>query len=340
MTLEKVTVIIPAYNEELRIRRAIGSVLAQNYTQWQMIVIDDGSTDQTAAKVLSYQDPRIRLLRQPNLGVSVARNNGIAAATTSWVAFLDADDEYLPAFLSSTMDTVSRLPDVVAVFSNGFIQQGEMRRAIIPGLSGEPFIIDDYCQFFLEHRVGIDSSRVVVARSVLADAGGFPIGKSNWEDIDTWARISWLGKTVCIPTPLSIRHQVRGSASDVGRMAPIAYAQPWDAYLQWKLEGRLPGHLTASAEQYASYFLFWYLMAWIRARSPHMARKYLQRHALNLNFPTSRRLLIRILTSLPGALGSYAWDAIMWLRAIMRRAGYSARLASPKTARSKSRYLQ
>ena len=76
----KVSVIMPAYNSEVYIRESIDSVLAQSFTDFELIVVDDGSTDTTAAIVESYADNRIRLIRQPNQGVSVARNTGIEAA--------------------------------------------------------------------------------------------------------------------------------------------------------------------------------------------------------------------------------------------------------------------
>lgn len=97
----KVSVIMPAYNSELYIRESIDSVLAQSFTEFELIVVDDGSTDATATIVQSVTDQRVRLIRQPNRGVSVARNTGLEAARGEFITFLDSDDLYYPDFLKT-----------------------------------------------------------------------------------------------------------------------------------------------------------------------------------------------------------------------------------------------
>ena len=97
----KVSVIMPAYNRETYIRESIDSVLAQSFTDFELIVVDDGSTDTTAAIVESYTDSRIRLICQPNGGVSVARNTGLEASQGQFITFLDSDDLYYPDFLKT-----------------------------------------------------------------------------------------------------------------------------------------------------------------------------------------------------------------------------------------------
>ena len=97
----KVSVIMPAYNSEVYIRESIDSVLAQTFADFELIVVDDGSTDTTAAIVESYTDSRIRLIRQPNRGVSVARNTGLEASQGQFITFLDSDDLYYPDFLKT-----------------------------------------------------------------------------------------------------------------------------------------------------------------------------------------------------------------------------------------------
>ena len=88
------SIIIPIYNEEAYLREAIDSVLAQTVSDWELLLVDDGSTDASAAICADYaaSDARIRMLRQPNRGLSAARNAGLAAAKGEWIAFLDGDD--------------------------------------------------------------------------------------------------------------------------------------------------------------------------------------------------------------------------------------------------------
>lgn len=101
--LPSVSVVIPAYNREASIETAIKSVLWQTLPAAEVIVVDDGSADGTAAKVEAMQHPQVRLIRQANGGISAARNTGIRAATTEWVAFQDSDDEWLPRKLEAQM---------------------------------------------------------------------------------------------------------------------------------------------------------------------------------------------------------------------------------------------
>ena len=113
----KVSVIMPAYNSEVYIRESIDSVLAQTFADFELIVVDDGSTDTTAAIVESYTDSRIRLIRQPNRGVSVARNTGLEASQGQFITFLDSDDLYYPDFLK-TLHRLIQSNQTEMAFSN------------------------------------------------------------------------------------------------------------------------------------------------------------------------------------------------------------------------------
>ena len=100
MLHELVSVMMPAYNAENYIEAAVKSVLAQSYDHWELIVVDDGSTDGTASVVAEFDDPRIKLFKQSNGGESAARNTAIRQMQGEFVAFLDADDMYLPDHLA------------------------------------------------------------------------------------------------------------------------------------------------------------------------------------------------------------------------------------------------
>jgi glycosyltransferase involved in cell wall biosynthesis len=108
----KFSVVVPLYNKAAYVRQALGSLLAQTFTDFEVVVIDDGSTDGSGGAVESLGDPRIRLFPQSNAGVSSARNRGIREARGEWVAFLDADDWLHPDYLERLTQVIDAHPDV------------------------------------------------------------------------------------------------------------------------------------------------------------------------------------------------------------------------------------
>ncbi len=110
MNHPEVSVVIPAYNLEKWLGDAVGSVLAQTFQNWELLIVNDGSTDNTLALAHSYNDPRIRVIDQANAGVSAARNAGIAAAKGTYVTFLDADDVMLPNCLEARVQSMKSNP--------------------------------------------------------------------------------------------------------------------------------------------------------------------------------------------------------------------------------------
>src|SRR5438552_3753870 len=119
----KVSIIIPLYNKAPYIKRALDSVRAQTFGDYEVIVIDDASTDGGGDIVTGYGDARVRLLRQKNAGPGPARNRGVAEAAAPYLAFLDADDEWLPAFLEKSLNLLDRYgPDVACVTSSYLLE--------------------------------------------------------------------------------------------------------------------------------------------------------------------------------------------------------------------------
>ncbi len=106
-----VSIILPTYNRGDVIGRAIASIRAQQFSDWELLVIDDGSTDGTAGQIEALGDPRIRVLRQDNQGVYAARNAGLAASRGRWLTFMDSDDAWLPHFLALTTAFLAAHPD-------------------------------------------------------------------------------------------------------------------------------------------------------------------------------------------------------------------------------------
>lgn len=184
-----VSVVIPLYNKEKYIGRTLAGVLAQTHGDFEVLVVDDGSSDHGPDYVEKCGDPRVRLLRFPNAGVSAARNRGVNAAKNPLVAFLDADDLWEPGFLKTMVLALESTPDAVASFCA--IGEGGRGRTRMP--HGER-IIDDYPSWFIASGGrGMWSSNVVARAGDVKLAGGFPEGLQNGEDTDTWFRLSFRG---------------------------------------------------------------------------------------------------------------------------------------------------
>lgn len=121
MSAPQVDIVIPLYNKERVIARTLNSVLAQTYDNWRLFVVDDGSTDRSVRIVSDYLgDRRITLVAQENAGPGPARNHGLSLSDARFVAFLDADDEWLPSFLAHTVPTLNRNEQCAAVSSSWY----------------------------------------------------------------------------------------------------------------------------------------------------------------------------------------------------------------------------
>jgi glycosyltransferase involved in cell wall biosynthesis len=209
---DSVSVVIPAWNVEAYIARAIDSVLAQTRPADEILVVDDGSTDNTAQIIRRYE-PRVRYLHQPQTGAPEARNRGIAEATGRWVAFLDADDEWLPDKLACQMELPARNPDLVWSYTNFFVHPVHSDRhtlshssqKTIELLAGRDFF-DDY---LLAYAAGAPTSciTIIIRKDILLQVGGFEPGQRWGQDADLALRIAYrYPKIGYLPQPLSINH--------------------------------------------------------------------------------------------------------------------------------------
>jgi glycosyltransferase involved in cell wall biosynthesis len=184
-----VSVVIPLYNKELHIARAVQSVLNQTHGDLELIVVDDGSTDGGAQAVEAVRDQRVRLIRQANGGVSAARNCGIAEARADLVAFLDADDEWLPEHLATAIKLAERFPECGAFAAAFEVVDARLHRRTprFMGIPEPPWegIIPSYFR-----SSPVWTSAVVVPRRVFDAVGLFPVGVARGEDLDMWVRIA------------------------------------------------------------------------------------------------------------------------------------------------------
>lgn len=185
------SVIIPLYNKRETIARAVASVLAQTYSNFELIVVDDGSTDHGADIVSSIDDSRIRLLSQVNSGVSAARNAGIRAARYEYICFLDADDEYLPGYLAEMCRLIELYPDAEMWCTRYYSEsKGKLFLQKINGVRDDfEGVINNYFQIASKSTPPICTGSACCSRANLLKIGGFPLYVNSGEDLITWAKI-------------------------------------------------------------------------------------------------------------------------------------------------------
>ncbi|MDR0907704.1 MAG: glycosyltransferase family 2 protein [Rikenellaceae bacterium] len=184
---KRFSVIIPLYNKEAEIERTIRSALAQSYAPLEIVVVDDGSTDRSAAIVEGIGSPLIRLIRQTNAGGTVTRNRAMSEALGDYFAFLDADDEWREGFLAEIAGMIDEFPEC-GLYCTGFdiIDAHGEHPAHTPKVRG---VVDNFFREAMTSYVGITSSSVV-PRTVVDAVGGFPEGMKIGGDQYMWAKIA------------------------------------------------------------------------------------------------------------------------------------------------------
>ncbi|MDP3288209.1 MAG: glycosyltransferase family A protein [Methyloversatilis sp.] len=211
MNTPHISVVIPAYNAAWCVARAIDSVLSQTWHDYEVIVINDGSTDETAAVLSGYRD-RINVLTQKNAGLSAARNAGIAAARGEWIAFLDADDWWLPAKLDAQVELVRTCPNIGFCSTAALIVSPEgktLERWDDAGANGE--ILRNI--FVTNATVAGSGSAVMARRSLFDQIGGFDTALRSLEDIDMWMRLAAVARYACVREPMTCIVRSPGSMS-------------------------------------------------------------------------------------------------------------------------------
>ncbi len=212
----KVSVIIPLYNGESYIARSIQSVLDQIYQDFEIVVVDDGSTDGGAEVVRSFNDERIRLVQQENAGVAAARNRGIREAKGQWIAFLDADDEWKPEKLDRQMDCLEKHPDVKWAGCFYEIWKKSRQERVFQGLNPRYYSRENVVQdvFLLrKNSIPISTIGIIIKKEELEKAGVFDETLKVGEDRELWIRIGVFCPEICfLAEPLAIYHQENSSS--------------------------------------------------------------------------------------------------------------------------------
>jgi beta-1,4-mannosyltransferase len=215
----KVSVVIPVYNRATPVRRAIESVLRQTYQNFEIIVVDDASSDHSVESVRSISDPRLTVIcHDRNRGGSAARNTGIRASSGEYVAFLDSDDEWLPDKIQRQLAVFGRSDDRLALVYTGANRVYENQWTEIH----RPRRHDNVARALLLDNVVGETSVGMVRRGVLNELSGFDETLPARQDVDLWLRIAERYRVEVVPDVLvtvsKVNDQDRITANIAGRM--------------------------------------------------------------------------------------------------------------------------
>lgn len=213
-----VSVVVPLYNKRSTVVRALTSIAMQHVSEIEIIVVDDGSTDGSADAVRGIQDPRIHLISQENAGPGRARNVGARMARSGLIAFLDADDEWLPGYLDAGLGALAKYPEAIAYvagYDAGLHSNYAANRAALvverPQILPAPTTVES--EALLNRIDALHSSSTIVRKDVFDRLGGFyDSERCLWgEDSFLWAQVLFSGSIFWDPTA-RIKFHVEDSA--------------------------------------------------------------------------------------------------------------------------------
>jgi cellulose synthase/poly-beta-1,6-N-acetylglucosamine synthase-like glycosyltransferase len=293
------SIVVPLYNKQAFVAQALASIVAQDARHSrEVIVVDDGSTDQGAELVRELGLPGVRLIRQANAGVSAARNRGLAEASGRLVCFLDADDQYSPGFLDA-MAALERDFPAARAYASGYctVWPDGRRRAHLydAGLpAAQSFLIAD---FYARWARGpfLSTISVAVQRQFVLEQGlCFPVGEKLGEDQDMWFRLAERTPWAYRNAPLA--DYTQAVANSATATTPVEQVLPCYERLAGRLQaGEVPAQMRAGARRLLASHLINVARALSAAGQGARARAMLLR-------PEARANLIYWLRSLPGVL--------------------------------------
>lgn len=197
-----ISVVIPLFNKAHTIERTLSTVLAQTFKEFEVVIINDGSTDNGVA-VIEYftNDFRVKIISQTNQGVSVARNQGVVHSKYNYIAFLDGDDEWSPTYLEFVYKAICKFPRAGLICGAGLVRSGGKEYLRLASIYKEQITEID---FFENPHVFVHTSATVVAKADFHKTQGFPIGMKRNQDYAMFFALAMHTQTVYCGFPLSI----------------------------------------------------------------------------------------------------------------------------------------
>ncbi|MEG1685633.1 MAG: glycosyltransferase [Bacteroides sp.] len=226
-----ISIVIPLYNKEKYIARAIHSIFSQTFCEFEIVVVNDGSTDRSSSIVEEMNHPLIRLINQENRGVSAARNRGIEESNFEYIAFLDADDEWKENHLAVIVELIHKYPKC-GVFGTSYYFVKENSNPTTPILPNhftfkeEQGIMDNYYEMSSGVDFPIHMSSYAVRKKHIQQIGCFPIGIPSGEDIITLARLHTICDFAYSKCPTSLYYLIYEGKN----LRPLQAIKPIDAF--------------------------------------------------------------------------------------------------------------
>lgn len=210
------SIVIPLYNKEKFILKTLESIINQTFKDFEIIIVDDGSTDNGVKVVEQINDSRITIYRKPNGGVSKARNYGISYAKYDFIAFMDADDSWYSDYLYSMSELILKYPEC-GIFGSAHNVIFE-HKTISNGINVPEGIVENWFKTMLETPVSWTSA-TIVKKSVFDNVGGFPVGMVAGQDTFVWVKIVCKYKMAFTPKILASYHMTNsGGFLRVGKL--------------------------------------------------------------------------------------------------------------------------
>ena len=208
MGLAAFSVIIPAYNAEKSIERSISSVLDQSYESFEIIVVNDGSTDNTEEIIKRLNNDKIKIISQKNQGVSVARNVGIKNSNNTYICFLDADDAWLPNHLEVLSNLIEKYKNesfFVTGYKMLFLDGRE--KTINASINEDDYLETNLFSAYQRYGYFFNTNYVCIKKEAIIQTGGFAVGVKNEEDYDMWCRLGLKNNIVISKCITNLRYR-------------------------------------------------------------------------------------------------------------------------------------
>ena len=219
----KFSVVIPLYNKEHYIEATIQSVLNQTCRDFEVLVVDDGSKDNSLALARKFESERVRIIPQENQGVSVARNTGILNAQGEFICFLDADDEWRPDYLATIDELTVKYPESAIFVTAYAVNMGNGKINYSTRLEPETGCLPSYWLTLAKGYDFVWTSATTMRRDILMEAGLFKPGEKIGQDLDMWARVARINPRVAYSNHICVNYN-RAAEANARTRVRVAWA--------------------------------------------------------------------------------------------------------------------